>query len=94
MDITGVNALGQIPATTPAPTAPEHAVENRDIVQAVKALNAAASFGENNELTFLLDRNSRLPVIRIIDRETKEVVDQIPPEYILRMAEELRNGGK
>jgi uncharacterized FlaG/YvyC family protein len=63
-------------------------------VQAVKALNAAASFGENNELTFLLDRNSRLPVIRIIDRETKEVVDQIPPEYILRMAEELRNGGK
>ncbi len=94
MDITGVNALGQIPATTPAPAAPEHSAENRDIVQAVKALNAAASFGDSNELTFLLDRNSRLPVIRIVDRKTKEVIDQIPPEYVLRMAEDLRQSGK
>ena len=94
MDITGVNALGQIPATTPAPTAPEHAVANRDIIQAVKALNAASSFGDNNELTFMLDRNSRLAIIRIVDRKTKEVVNQIPPEYVLRMAEELRKSGK
>ena len=94
MDITGVNALGQIPATTPAPAAPGHAVANRDIIQAVKALNAASSFGDNNELTFMLDRNSRLAIIRIVDRKTKEVVNQIPPEYVLRMAEELRKGGK
>jgi uncharacterized FlaG/YvyC family protein len=94
MDITGVNGLGQLAAVAPAPAAPEHAVENRDIVQAVKALNAAQTFGDSNELSFLLDRNTKLPVIRIVNRSTKEVIDQIPPEYVLRLAEELRQGGR
>ena len=69
-------------------------MENRDLVQAVKALNAAASFGDNNELAFLMDRTTRLPVIRIVNRKTNEVVDQIPPEYVLRLAEELRQADK
>ena len=79
------------PVTAPAPTppAPEQAAVNRDIVQAVQALNAAKSFGDNNELTFQLDRNTKLPVIRIVDRSTQEVVEQIPAEYILRLAENL-----
>ena len=90
MDITGANGLAPITAATPAPTPPEQAAVNREIVQAVKALNAAESFGNNHELTFLLDRATKLPVIRIVDRRTKEVVDQIPPEYILRLAEDLQ----
>ena len=94
MDITGVNGLGQAPISAPAPVTPEQLAENRDLVQAVKALNAAASFGENHELTFLLDRNSRLPVIRIVNKKTNELVDQIPPEYVLRLAEELRQSEK
>lgn len=94
MDITGVNGVGQTPVSAPAPVAPEQLAENRDLVQAVKALNSAASFGDSNELTFLLDRNTRLPVIRVVDRKTKEVVEQIPPEYVLRLAEELRQGSK
>jgi len=92
MDITGVNGMGPIPAATPAPAAPEQVAENRDIVQAVKALNGAQSFGDNNEISFMLDRNTKLPVIRIINRNTKEVVEQIPPEYVLRLAEDLRQG--
>ena len=94
MDITGVNAVGQTPVSAPAPVTPEQLAENRDLVQAVKALNAAASFGDNNELSFLLDRNTRLPVIRIVNRKTNELVDQIPPEYVLRLAEELRQSEK
>ncbi|MBZ5596286.1 MAG: flagellar protein FlaG [Acidobacteriia bacterium] len=93
MDITGVNGVGPIPAATPAPVAPEQVAENRDIVQAVKALNAASSFGDSNELSFMLDRNTKLPVIRIVNKNTKEVVEQIPPEYVLRLAEELRHPG-
>jgi uncharacterized FlaG/YvyC family protein len=93
MDITGVNGVGQIPATAPAPAAPEHVAENRDIVQAVKALNAASSFGDNNELSFLLDRNTKLPVIRVINKDTKEVVEQIPAQYILELAAELGQSG-
>jgi uncharacterized FlaG/YvyC family protein len=94
MDITGMNGLGQIPVAAPAPAAPEQAAENRDLVQAVKAVNASASLGDNNELTFQLDRNTRLPIIRIVNRKTNEVVQQIPPEYVLRLAKELRQRGE
>jgi len=93
MDITGVNGVGMIPATAPAPAAPEHVAENRDIVQAVKAANAASSFGDNNEVSFMLDRNTKLPVIRIINKATKEVVEQIPAEYLLQLAQQLGPGG-
>jgi uncharacterized FlaG/YvyC family protein len=93
MDITGVNGVGQLPATAPAPAAPQHVAENRDIVQAVRAVNAASSFGDNNEVSFMLDRNTKLPVIRIVNKETKEVVQQIPAEYILQLAQELAKSG-
>jgi uncharacterized FlaG/YvyC family protein len=76
------------------PIPPEQAAANRDLMQAVKALNAAVAFGNQNEITFQVDCASRLPVIRIIDRNTKEVVNQIPPEYVLRMAEDLAHPGK
>jgi uncharacterized FlaG/YvyC family protein len=29
-------------------------------------------------------------VVRIVNRNTKEVVSQIPPEYVLRLAEDLK----
>jgi len=67
--------------------------ENREIIQAVRAVNAGVQLGENNELTFSLDRHSRRPVIKIVNRETNEVVLQIPNEQILRLAEELKLSG-
>jgi flagellar protein FlaG len=51
-------------------------------------------FGENSELTFVLDRQTRRPLVRIIDKKTNEVIRQIPPEYALRMAEYLDADGK
>jgi flagellar protein FlaG len=93
MDITGINGLGINPVSAPAQVAPDP-VENRDVIQAVHALNAAQYFGDNNELSFLLDRQTRLPVIRIVNKKTKELVDQIPPEYILRLAEQFRQQGE
>jgi hypothetical protein len=50
---------------------------------------AAGILGDNNEITFQIDRNSRLPLIRIIDRTTNKVVERIPAEYILQLAESL-----
>jgi len=29
-------------------------------------------------------------VIRLVNRKTKEVVSQIPPEYVLRLASDLK----
>jgi len=94
MEITGASgaapALAAIP--TPAQGPPEQAANNRNLIQAVKAVNEAGTLGDNNEITFQMDRNSRLPVIQIIDRSTKQVVEQIPPEYILQLAETLGKG--
>ena len=68
--------------------------ENREIIQAVRAVNASAKLGDNNELTFSLDRHTRRPVIRIVNRKTNEVVQQIPNEQILRLAEDLKFPGE
>ncbi len=63
--------------------------QNRQVIQAVRAVNASGSLGQN-ELTFVLDPHSRRPVIRIVNRETKEVVEQIPNEVVLRLQEDLK----
>jgi uncharacterized FlaG/YvyC family protein len=90
MDITGINGPGPLAENTAVPATPVQAAENHDLVQAVRALNAAESFGNENELTFLLDRTTRLPVIRVVNRKTKEVIDQIPQQYVLQLAADLR----
>jgi uncharacterized FlaG/YvyC family protein len=68
--------------------------ENREIIQAVRAVNASVQLGDSNELTFSLDRQSRRPVIKIVNRETNEVVEQIPNERVLRLAEDLKLNGE
>jgi len=63
---------------------------NREVIQAVRAVNASGKLGDRNELTFSLDRRTRRPVITIVNRDTNEVVDQIPSEQLLRLAENLK----
>jgi flagellar protein FlaG len=63
--------------------------EDRELIHAVKKINEAELLGSDSELTFILDRETRKPLVRIIDRETKEVIRQIPPEYVLRLASGL-----
>jgi len=75
------------------PVLPQAASQDqRTLIQAVKAVNAVELFGQNNELTFIMDRATRRAVVRIVDRKSGEVVEQIPAEYVLRMAEELKRG--
>ncbi len=78
-------------AATPVPS--EELARQREVIQKVKALNPAELFGENSELTFALDRETRKPVVRILDRKTSEVLLQIPPEYVLRLADDLKKTG-
>ncbi len=63
--------------------------EHRELIQAVRSINAADLFGSSNELTFSLDHETQRPVIRIVDRETQEVVEQIPAEQVLHMGRYL-----
>ena len=86
-------ARSSAPVMAAAPFEIEKPQEQREIVHAVRALNKAELFGQNNELTFIIDRETRRPLVRIINRKTNEIVRQIPPEYALRMAEDMRREG-
>ena len=89
MDITAVNRVQALPAT--APVIPvDQAAEKREVVQAVKALNGTEMFGQENELLFQRDTQTQRMVIRVVNRKTKEVVTQVPPEYVLRLADDLK----
>ena len=83
----GINRVADPHA--PAPVNPaERAAVVRDVVRAVKALNAAEMFGPENELRFQRDPETRKMVMRLVNRETSEVVSQVPQECVLRLAAE------
>ena len=90
MDITAVSGAMNTPAAAAPEIAPDKAAENRSIVQAVQALNGTEMFGHDNQLTFQRDPDTHRMVIQVINRKTHEVVSQIPPEYLLRLAEDLK----
>jgi len=92
MNVAAVQHLdGQTLAAAPLVVPAEKLTEQRELIQAVKAVNAAELFGQNSELTFVMDRETSRPVVRLIDRKTQEIIRQIPPEYLLRMAVGLRD---
>jgi uncharacterized FlaG/YvyC family protein len=87
-----VNALSKIAQALPsaATSIPADTVsENRQVIQAVKALNKSQMFGDENTLEFERDPGTKRMVIKVINRKTNDVVSQIPAEYILRLAEDL-----
>lgn len=68
------------------PVTPREAAERRQLVKAVKAVNESNLFGYAAELTYAVDRASKKTVVRIVDRETRELIQQIPSEEVLRLA--------
>jgi len=88
MEITGI--VRAVPGPhSPAPVAPvDVSAEARDVVKAVKALNGSEMFGPENELRFQKDPHSQRMIVRLVNRKTREVVTQVPPEYVLRLAED------
>ncbi len=90
MDLSGITPGMQPQAATASVAPVQQPPEYREVIQSVKALNAAEMFGQENELLFHMDRHARRMVIQVVNRQTQEVVSQVPPEYILRLAEDLR----
>ena len=80
------------PNIAPAPQAPPvaatEAAQRRELIQATKLVNESGLLG-HNQLVFLIDRATHKPVMRVEDPETHEVLLQLPPEYVLRLAQDL-----
>jgi uncharacterized FlaG/YvyC family protein len=89
MDVTPVRDPGQALPTVPDTANPKWLVENRELIRSIKAIDATELFGEQSELTFAVDRDTKRPVVRVVNRQTGEVLWQTPPEYMLKLAQIL-----
>lgn len=74
--------LAPAPAATPPP--------NRDVATAVQTLNQNGTAGPGREFSIAIDGKSRVPVVRIVDSITNELIEQIPSQYILDLAQQIK----
>jgi uncharacterized FlaG/YvyC family protein len=95
MDITSLQPTVSLPAvsTGSAQVTVEQAAQRRQLLQAAQSVNESGALGQN-QLVFLLDRQTHQAVIRLVDRTTHQVISQIPPEYVLRLAQDLGSSTK
>ena len=90
MDVNVMNRITQAMPAVATPVPVDAATENREVVQAVKALNKTEMFGQDNDLVFQRDPQTQRMVVKVVNRATKDVISQIPPEYVLRLAEDMK----
>ena len=89
--IFGVQSASDINASR-APQGTASAVEQeireltRKVAAAVHELNDVNYAGHGREITFSVDRATRLPVVKVVDLQSKEIIRQWPAEYVLQAA--------
>ncbi|SPE36356.1 hypothetical protein SBA3_2410006 [Candidatus Sulfopaludibacter sp. SbA3] len=88
MDVNRINGAAAMPATAPVSDFARTDI-NPALAQAVTAVNGAKLFGQDSELTFAMDRETKHMVVRLVDKNTRHVIRQIPPQSILQLAEDL-----
>ena len=76
------------------PLGPQSAVtsaQSRELATAVQQLNQSSLIPDNRELSILIDPKTKIPVVRVLDSATHEVLDQLPAEYVLRVTAFLQS---
>ncbi len=74
--------------TAPVAAASDRAAQQQ-LRSAVSTLNRLDTAGPGREFSISIDSKTKQPVVRIVDSATRELVEQIPSQYILDLAEEL-----
>jgi len=90
MEITSIKPGTYVAPAQPSIT-PQEAAQRRELIKATKAVNSSGIVGDQNEVTFVVNPSSHQVILRLVDRETGEVLMQVPPETILRMAQDLND---
>ena len=88
MNISSSNPSAPLIAQAVAAVPPQEATERRQLVQAAKSVNASGTLGEN-QLVFAVDPTTHHVIMRVENRDTGEVILQVPPENVMQMAEDL-----
>lgn len=80
-------------AATSTPVSPSVRAHVSAVAVAVRTLNESGIAGTGREVTFSLDPATRIPVVKVVDKDTQEVITQWPSDYALRLAETTTQGG-
>jgi uncharacterized FlaG/YvyC family protein len=83
MDIAPLHTAPQTSTPAPVSVSAEQQAQNRQLIQAVHAVNAAELFGEDSELTFALDRKTGRGLIRLVKRKSGELIREISTDDVL-----------
>ena len=89
MDVAPLHNAPQTVAPSPVSVSAEQQAENLQLIEAVRAINAAELYGEDSELAFVLDRRTRRALIRLVDRKTKQPIRELPSDLVLSLAESV-----
>jgi flagellar protein FlaG len=91
MEIGRIDRAPDWSLVSPAqPVTAEQRAERHQLVRAVKKVNETVFAADGREVVYSFDREAKRPVIRLVDKQTQEVIRQIPAEYLLRLAEEYQ----
>jgi uncharacterized FlaG/YvyC family protein len=91
--------MGQVAGTalsniSPPEAQPSVAAQNRAraqaIAAAVRTINESGIVGPDRQVTFSTDAASRELVVRVVDKQSKDVLVQWPSDYALNLAQEYR----
>jgi len=86
---------GAIPAAVNStPVSPSVRAHVSAVAGAVRTLNESGIAGTGREVTFSLDPTTRIPVVKVVDKDTQEVITQWPSDYALRLAQTTTQGGQ
>jgi uncharacterized FlaG/YvyC family protein len=88
MEIHSLYGVSQTTPIDPATKSREDVDAQQAMIAAVRALNKSELLGSGRELKFTRDSQTQKMVIQIVDK-SGDVVDQIPPEQVLRIMANL-----
>jgi uncharacterized FlaG/YvyC family protein len=90
MEIPQTQRLVQFTDAVDSASVEKRTPEQKGLIAAVAVVNKSGLLGQEKEMAFQVDRDTGQTVIRVMIRRTGEVVQQIPPEYVLNVAKALR----
>ena len=83
----GIGPLQRVAISAPvaADTAPEGLGLMRELVVAIRTLNRPEFLERGREWKLRKRAPGKRPLVDLVDRETGEILDELPPEQVLRM---------
>ncbi|AMC33683.1 flagellar protein FlaG [Janthinobacterium sp. B9-8] len=87
-DLAKVVSAEPVKVSPDAVQALKPAVDPKDVQQAIEKLNQAVQ-GFSNTLQFSVEEETKLPIVKLIDIKTKEVIRQFPSEEAISIAKAI-----